>query len=713
MNRRVSTLPPADVIDDRPATSTRSLAGFVAGARTKYLVLAFWLAVTLIAAGFAGRLSGVEKDDAKSMLPGNAESTRVLDIQSSFTPPGTIPAVVVYERPPGLTATDRMKIGADATAFGRRTDLDGTVDRPTFAADGTAAQIVVPLNLGHGAFTKAGDVVATMRDTAQRDANGLSVHIAGPAGVAADQSRAVAGLDTRLLLATAAVVVVILLLTYRSPLLWVLPVVSSGVALAAAEAVVYLLAKYAGLTVTADGAFILTILVFGAGTDYALLLIARYREELRSHRDRHVAMAAALRRCGPAIAASAGTVAAGMLCLLVADTNSIKGFGPVFATGVLVGLAAMLTLFPALLVTVGRWVFWPRRPQYDIAQSATAGGWARLGARIARRPRIIWAVTALALAAMAFGLTQLNATGLTDDQAFRGHHDSAAGAQALARHFPAGAGSPIVITSTAQQAAQVRTALASTRGIETASVTQPVIKGDLAYLEATLTDPPDSSAAHDTVDRARANVHAVPAAHAQVGGDPAIKLDVQRAARHDAQRIVPIVLAMVLLILVVLLRAVVAPLVLLATVVLSFAAALGASALVFRHLFGYRAEDSTFPLSVFVFLVALGIDYNIFLITRVREETARYGTRQAALSGLAVTGGVITSAGLVLAATFAVLATLPLTVATELGFAIAFGILLDTTVVRSVLVTALTLDIGRHMWWPSRLSRPTGHEAAC
>jgi RND superfamily putative drug exporter len=705
MSTPVSTQAPADPIDHRPASRGRSLAGFVTGRRTRYLVLVFWLAVTVIAAGLAGQLSGVERDDAKSLLPSNAESTRVLDIQTSLTAPETMPAVVVYERPSGLTAGDRAKVETDAATFGGGTTLD-----PIFAADGTAAQIVVPLNLGHGAITKAGDIVGAMRDTALRDANGLSVHITGPAGVAADQNEAIAGLDTRLLLATAAVVVVILLLIYRSPVLWLLPVVASGVALTTAEAVVYLLARHAHLTVTADGSFILTILVFGTGTDYALLLIARYREELRAHRDRRAAMAVALRRSGPAIVASAGTVAAGMLCLLLADTNAVKGFGPVFAIGVLVGLAVMLSLFPALLVIAGRWVFWPRRPRYGAVDPAMTGGWARLGGRIARRPRVVWAVTALALAAMAFGVIRLNPTGLTDDEAFRGQHDSSAGASALARHFAAGSGSPIVVTSTARQAAQVRTALASVAGIDAASVTRPVIDGDVAVVQAALTDPPDSTAAHDTVDRVRSAVHAVPAAHALVGGDPAVRLDGQRAARHDTERIVPIVLAMVLLILVLLLRAVVAPLVLLATVVLSFAAALGASALVFRHLFGFRAEDSTFPLTVFVFLVALGIDYNIFLITRVREETARSGSRRATLAGLAATGGVISSAGLVLAATFAVLGTLPLTVATELGLAVAFGILLDTAIVRSVLVTSLALDIGRRMWWPSRLSRATAPE---
>jgi len=309
------------------------------------------------------------------------------------------------------------------------------------------------------------------------------------------------------------------------------------------------------------------------------------------------------------------------------------------------------------------------------------------------------------LAAMALGITQLDATGLTNKESFRGNPDSVVGEEVLARHFAAGAGSPVVVLGKAGQASEMRTALASTQGIEASSVTPPVVRDDVAYLQATLTDPPDSQAAYDTVDRVRDNVHAIPGADAKVGGNTAINLDVQRAAKHDRDIIIPIVLAVVFVILALLLRAIVAPLLLIATVVLSFAAALGASALVFKHVFGFGGADTSFPLFVFVFLVALGIDYNIFLMTRVREEALRYGTRRATLIALAATGGVITSAGLVLAGTFAVLATLPLVAFAEIGFTVAFGVLLDTIIVRSVLVTALNLDIGPHIWWPQALSR--------
>ncbi len=684
---------------------TRSVAGLITGRRIKYVIIAFWLVVVALAGPLAGKLTGAEKNDAKSWLPGSAESTKVLDVQSSFTSPNTIPAVIVYERPSGLTAADRAKVAADAQTFGQLKSLDGKVVGPIPSADGKAAQVVVPINLGANGWSKAATVVDSMQQTANAGANGMSAHVTGPAGNAADSSKAFQGIDSTLLYGTIAVVVLILLFTYRSPTLWLLPVISAGVALTCAQGVIYLLAKYANLTVNAQSAGILTVLVFGAGTDYALLLVARYREELRRHQDRHEAMAVALHRAGPAIIASAATVVVGMLCLLLAENNSTRGLGPVAAIGILVGLAVMLTLLPALLVTVGRWVFWPARPRFGSPEPSSTGVWARVGARISQRPRLTWAVTTVVLAALALGIVQLNATGLTNKEQFRGNPDSVVGEDVVARHFPAGSGSPVVVVSAPGQAAAVRTALASTRGIDPATVTQPVVKGGHAFLEGTLTDPADSQAAYDTVDRVRANVHAIPGANAQVGGNSAVNLDVERAAHHDRNLIIPIVLMVVFVILMLLLRAVLAPLVLIATVVLSFAAAMGASALVFRHIFGFGGTDTAFPLFVFVFLVALGIDYNIFLMTRVREEAHRYNTRRAALIGLAATGGVITSAGLVLAGTFSVLATLPVTAFAEIGFAVALGVLLDTIVVRSILVTSLNLDIGRNIWWPGRLAR--------
>jgi putative drug exporter of the RND superfamily len=363
----------------------------------------------------------------------------------------------------------------------------------------------------------------------------------------------------------------------------------------------------------------------------------------------------------------------------------------------------MITLLPALLVIFGRWVFWPRRPTLGSAEPTERGLWARIGRRIAPRPRLVWVVTAVVLGALALGVTQLEANGLQSKDSFRTEPEAVAGEAVLARHFPAGAGNPVQVIGNADAAPQLQAAVAATPGVT--AVTRPAVKDGYAYVEGTLTSAPDSQAGYDTVDRLRDSVHAIGGADAKVGGGSAVNLDIQRATRHDRNLVVPLVLAVVLVILGLVLRAVVAPLLLVATVVLSFGAALGVSALVFEHLFGFAGSDPAFPLWTFVFLVALGTDYNIFLMTRVHEEARRHGTRRGALIGLAATGGVITSAGVVLAGTFAALGTLPLVFITEIGFAVAFGVLLDTFVVRSVLVTALNLDVGRWIWWPSSLFR--------
>jgi len=672
----------------------------IVGRRTKWVVLVFWLIAVAALGPLAGKLSGVEKNDSKSWLPGNAESTQVLDAQKAFVSPNTFDAVIVYDRPSGLTNADRAKIADDASAYAAVAPIDGSVTGPLFSKDGQAAQVIVPLNLGKDGWNKAGKVATKMRAIGQGDP-GLAMHITGPAGFAADSADAFKGIDGSLLYAALAVVIIILLATYRSPVLWLLPVISAGVALTAGQGLIYLLAK-GGLTVNAQSAGILTVLVFGAGTDYALLLVARYREELRNHEDRHEAMAFALHRAGPAIVASASTVVLGMLCLLFAEMNATRGLGPVLAIAVVIALLAMTTLLPSLLVICGRWVFWPKRPHFGSAEPTRSGFWAGVGVRVARRPRWVWIGTALILGVLAIGLVDINAGGLSNKQAFRGHADSVTGESISAQHFPAGAGTPVIVVSDSSSASAVRTAFAAVPGI--VDVTPTTERGGVAYTQGTLTAAPDSSAGYKTIDRLRAAVHPI-SPSAKVGGGTAINLDTNRASTHDSKVIIPIVLVVVFLVLALLLRALLAPVLLVLTVVLSFAAALGVSVEVFRHVFGYSAEDTGFPLFVFVFLVALGIDYNIFLMTRVREEAAKHGTRAGALTGLAATGGVITSAGLVLAGTFAVLATLPLTQFTEMGFAIALGVLLDTMVVRSILVTAINLDLGDRIWWPSRLGR--------
>ncbi len=681
------------------------IVGVPTGRRTKWAVLVFWLVIVAVAGPLAGKLTGAEKNDSSAWLPAKAESTKVLALQTRFQSPDIYAGVVVYDRPSGLTSADRAKAMTDTTQFAHVAGVvHGQVAGPFFAGDGKAIETIVPVNLGSKGFNGAPAAVKALRNIASAHANGLVTHIAGPLGSAADSASSFKGIDGTLLAATLVVVIVLLLITYRSPVLWLLPVMSAGIALASAAALIYLLAKHAGLTVNAQSAGILYVLVFGAGTDYALLLTARYREELRRHQDRHEAMAVAMRRAGPAIIASGGTVILSLLTLTIAELNSTKSLGPVLAIGVGVALLAMLTLLPALLVIFGRWIFWPVKPAFGSAEPTARGIWTRIGRRIAVRPRTVWIGTAVVLGVMALGLTGLKASGLTSAEAFAGHHpDSVAGQAVIDRNFPGGTGQPVIVVGNEPQAAQLLAALRATPGIT--GVTPPVTRAGHAWLEGTLTSAPDSQAAFHTIGLVRTAVHAVPGAQAMVGGNTAVTLDIATAADHDRDVIIPVVLVLVFLILGLLLRAVIAPIMLIATVVLSYAATLGVSALFFNHVFHFGNADNSFPLFVFVFLVALGIDYNIFLMTRVREEAAQHGPRHGALTGLAATGGVITSAGAVLAGTFAALGTLPVTFLAELGFAVAFGVLLDTIVVRSVLVTALNLDLGRWTWWPSKLYR--------
>ena len=694
----------------------QGVAHLVCGRRAKWLVLVLWVVVLFIAAPFAMKLTDAQDNDAASWLPGSAESTQVLQIAEDFRPE-QIPAVVIYARESGLTAQDRAEIAEDVGQLKQLSDhgIIGEQTRgPVFdrQADPRAAQVFVPIKMDEEGWERISPAVDSIRDDVGRGGDGMTVHITGPGGTSADFAEAFEGIDSTLLLSAMTVVVVMLLITYRSLTLLLIPLIAVVCALFTSQALIYLLAEHAGLTVNGQSAGILTVLVFGAGTDYALLLVARYREELRRHEDRHEAMALALHRAGPAVLASGATVVLSMLVLLAAEMNSTSGLGPVAAIGVAVALVAMMSLFPALLVIFGRWIFWPVVPHYGSPDPTERGVWARTGRRIARRPRMIWAVTALALAVCSLGLIQLRAEGIGNADAFTGKPDSITGQEVSARYFPAGSGDPLVIVSNQAQAVQVGRAVAGTPGVVPQSLglppgTKPAFEGKVLF-EATMTAPSDSEAAKQTVERVRDAVHAVPDADAKVGGGTAALLDMDEATTRDNLVIIPLVLVVVLLILCGLLRALIAPLLLIGTVILSFAAALGISALAFRYVFDYAGEATDFPLFVFVFLVALGIDYNIFLTTRIREEAARQGTRGGVVTGLAATGAVITSAGLVLAGTFAALGTLPMVAFAEIGFTVALGVLIDTFIVRSVLVTSLFLDVGPKVWWPHRLGRHDG-----
>ena len=681
-------------------------AGVLAGRRATWVVLACWLVLLAAVAPLSVRLGEVQNNATLDALPASAEASRAAArAQAAFPAPDALVAVVVYVRDVGLTPADLAKVDADRAGFAPAA-LGGVVAPATPAADGAAMLL---------SFALAGDddaqsaAVGKIKDQLAMGAPaGLRTALTGSAGAQDDVFDAFAGMNTALLLATAIVVALLLLITYRSPLLWLVPLVVVAVADQLASAAVYLLARYAGLTVDFQSQSILTVLVFGIGVDYALLLIARYREELRRHEDRYAAMRRALARSFPAILASASTVAAALLCLLAARLPTTRGLGPVAAVGVFATFAAMATLLPAVLLLGGRWLFWPFVPRYagggtDPDPTADHRMWRRLATGVGRAPRVIWIGTAVALATLALGGTQLS-IGLPTDEAFTTEVGSITGSRMITEHYAGGLAAPTVIYATAGSGDRVAAAARAVPGVAEVRTPQRSADGQWVRVETVLADTPDSRAALATAQRLRRAVHAVSGAAALVGGDTAASVDRRHTVSRDNRVVIPLILAVVLVVLVVLLRALVAPLLLLGSVVLSYLAALGAAGLILSAMGHPRLWEAE-PLQAFLFLVALGVDYTIFLMTRAREEVAATGHRTGVLRALTVTGGVITSAGVVLAATFAMLGMLPLVPSVQMGVIVAAGILLDTFLVRSLLIPALTLDLGARTWWPGRLAR--------
>lgn len=688
----------------------------------------------LVLAGFGGptfgKVSEVSTNDQASFLPASAESTRVSELVPEFSGGDDIPAIVIAARDGGLTDDDTDYLDAVAENLPTFDGVGDEVSPVIPADDGEAAQIFVPI------ADAVADTIADLRANAFVDApEGLEIYVTGPAGFTADLVSGFAGIDGILLLTALGAVLLILVIVYRSPLLPLLVLGTAVFALCAAILVVVALAAADIVVINGQVQGILFILVIGAATDYALLYVSRYREALRDHETRWAATWAALRGSLEPILASGLTVIAGLLTLLLSDLNSNKALGPVAAIGIVFALLAALTLLPALLFVAGRVAFWPRRPRFGsehpvLTGDAATGLWPRVGRLIARRARVVWAVCIVGLLVASAGLAVFKADGVPQSDLVLGNSPARDGQVLLGEHFPAGSGSPAVIVGPEASLNELADAVADLDGIDgvvavsdnsptgtmpvgtdaepspipTLVPLEPTVVDGQVMLQATLTDAADSLEAEETIRAIRDAVHEVDP-DAIVGGVTALALDTNETAIRDRTVIIPVVLLVILLILIVLLRSIVAPLVLIGSVILSFAAALGVSALVFEYVLGFPGADPSVPLFGFVFLVALGVDYNIFLMTRVREESLRFGTREGMLRGLSVTGGVITSAGIVLAATFAALGVIPILFLAQIAFIVAFGVLLDTIIVRSLLVPAVIHDLGRASWWPSKLGR--------
>lgn len=692
-----------------------------------------WLIVAGIGGPYFGKISEVSTEDAATFLPSNAESTQVNTYLEKFRDSEEIPAVVVIEHQTSLTQTDVEHLNTATQALPDKVDHVASEISPVFVSETQqAAQIFVPLLPSDHINTTVNSLRSYFQEHSPKNAN---VYVTGPAGLSADLITAFSGIDGLLLMVALLAVFFILLIVYRSLLLPLMVLFNSIVALSGSILVIWWLAKWEILLLSGQTQGILFILVIGAATDYSLLYVSRYRESLRLLSDKAKATKQAWRSAFEPILASGGTVIAALLCLLLSSLKSNTMLGPVAAIGIIFAMLSSLTLLPSMLFLGGRASFWPFRPVYDPDHirnehaNETHGIWSQVSAFVKRDHRKIWIITGVFLLIAAAGLTQLRASGVPQSEFVLGNSQARTGQEILAKHFPAGSGTPVYIVGKPENLESlVRKALAHP-GIDSLSISTadvpgnsapiteegiipfgppgtpiptPTVIDNLILLQATLDVPADSKQALEVVETLRNDIsqHNL---DALVGGATATTLDTNNASFRDLKLIIPLVLIIILVILMLLLRSVIAPVLLLLTTVLSFAAALGVSAIVFNNIFQFSGADPSVPLFSFVFLVALGIDYNIFLMTRVREEALNLGTRKGILRGLRLTGGVITSAGLVLAATFAALSVIPILFLLQLSFIVAFGVLLDTFIIRSLLVPALCYDIGKTIWWPSHL----------
>ncbi|WP_432398415.1 MMPL family transporter [Pseudarthrobacter sp. L19] len=697
------------------------------------LLVVTWLAIAGIGGPTFGRLSEVSSNDQASFLPAGAEATEAQDWQAKFRDSKEIPAVVVIESDAAFTPA---QLGQAAALKGKLEELKAgsSVIGPIPSKDAKAVQFVVPI----ASSDEVKNVIKEVRDEVKASApEGMQTFVTGPAGLTADLVGAFAGIDGILLLVALGAVFVILLVVYRSLLLPIAVLFTSVFALCAAILLVFGMAKLGWIQLNGQSQGILSILVIGAATDYALLYVARFREALTHTTNRTAAALTAWKAAWEPILASGATVIIALLCLLFSDLNSNKALGPVAAAGILCSLFAALTLLPAMMALLGRAAFWPfrpkvlpeeeREPEFVTGLEGQKGLWRATGSLVSRRPRIVWVASVLLLVVAAAGVLQLKANGVPQTAVILSASNAVDGQKALARHFDAGSGSPAVIVTDQAKAQDVLAKTKATDGVGDAylvadggapvipgapgAATEPAVRDGRVLINATLNDAADSNEAENVVVELRKELKTIDSG-ALVGGVTATALDTNTTAQRDLVTIIPVVLGVILVILMLLLRSVLAPVLLVASVVLSYGAAMGVSAVVFNHVFGFPGADATVPLFGFVFLVALGVDYNIFLMSRVREESIKHGTRPGILRGLGVTGGVITSAGVVLAATFAALGVIPIMFLVQLAFIVAFGVLLDTVLVRSLLVPALAYDLGHRIWWPSKLGRAETDRAA-
>jgi RND superfamily putative drug exporter len=675
------------------STTVNPLVRLITGRSTAWIFAVVPLLLAILTIGMLPQ--GEREASPLDSRPTGADSSYAITMAEQLPAEDGMVAIVLWTAQDGeLTEAQLGQIGAQAAAL-----QEGAPAGPPMipAEDGTAAMAAVPVpSVDNPDNIKK---VEALRDDLAKDLpDGVDVQVTGPAGIQADIGQVFDGANLRLLMATGTVVALLLIITYRSPVLWLIPLTVVAIADRFATIMATNVLKWTGLSWDDSTIGIVSVLVFGAGTNYALLLISRYRDELKSHDDRFAAMAKALARTAEAVLASATTVIVGVLTLLLSAVPATRGLGAASAVGIVIAATFVLGVLPAALVLFGRWLFWPRVPRVgDTSLVESHSIWWRVGRAVAARPRTFVIGTILGLAAMALGLF-FTTTGLKPADQFLEKPEAISASERLAESFPAGTTDPIQVLTRANADAVLAT-VTKVDGIDSAAITKQA--DGISRIDAIPHAAPGSADARRAVQDVRSAVADFDDTH--VGGGDAELLDDREFAEKDRWLMMPIILVLVLGALILLLRSLLAPVLLVLTVLGTFAAAMGTSWWIFRYLFDFSAMDVQVPLIGFLFLVALGVDYNIFLVTRAREEARTHGTREGMLRALTATGGVITSAGILLAAVFAVLGVLPLVVLAQMGAVICVGVLLDTLVVRTVLVPALAVTLGEKFWWPGRV----------
>ena len=674
-----------------------AITRFITAARTSWIVLVAGLAATIglfVAAGYQSA------DSAPPVgLPDSAESIQVAELQEQFSDDDATSGILVFGRESGELDQDDLAAITERTVELGDIALDGFVPPPTVSDDGTTALVVVPLEIEESVSVQSERADEIRAIAADGLPDGIEVWFTGAEGFLVDISAVFEGANFVLLGVTALVVAVLLIVTYRSPVLWIVPLAVVGVADFIAGIVARLVAEAAGITLDGSVTGILSVLVFGAGTNYALLLIARYRDELRLNQDRREAMAIALRGAGPAIIASGSTVALALATLLFGELSGNRSLGLAGAVGIVVAMAYALLVLPAALVVFGRWLFWPLVPRYGTRDTVSRSPWGKLGRAVSKRPVAVAIAGFLVLGAMASGLSTLT-VGLSQNDRFIVKPEAVLGQERIAEAFSAGSTAPAAVIVPVDDVDEVSAGLLEVDGVD--EVRPGPANDDIAQLDVVLDADPESAESFAIIADLRTALDDLGDGSGLVGGIDAEGLDLRDAQQRDQNLVIPLILVLVLAVLIILLRSLLAPLLLLVAVVASFFSAVGIGSILFETVFGFPGVDTNVLLFSFLFLVALGVDYSIFLVTRAKEEVPVLGTTEGMIRALAATGGVITSAGILLAAVFAVLGVLPLITLTQVGVIVCVGVLIDTLLVRTVIVPAMAFIAKDRFWWPRR-----------